>query len=176
MRNTKLILVIFLLIFSAFPAYAISIRGTPYNSTFHIGLTDGPGVGINFGIDGMVNLSDLFSAGLEIEQLVTNQEFEVDINILRYGGFIKYKITDEISVGAHIGFAGFSTSRDVEYKDAFTGKYYLIEGGKGNSASYLGVSSDFDVFGFTLTPKVLINYIADGGGIYEVDLNLGKKF
>jgi len=171
----RVILILFLLFFLPLPSYAISIRGTPYNSTFHIGLTDGPGVGINFGIDGMVNFDSLM-LGLEIEQLVTNQELEADINILRYGGFMKYKITEEITAGLHVGFASFSVSKDTLYKDAFTGKYYLVEGGRGSSASYVGASADFDIFGFTLTPKVLINYLKIGGGIYEVDLNLGKKF
>lgn len=176
MKLIRISLILFLLIFFfSFPSYAITIRGTPFDSSFHIGLTMGPGTGLNFGIDGLIVFND-FSFGGEIEQLVTNHDFEVNINALRYGGVLKYNVTEEIAIGMHLGMASFNVSRDVEYKDAFTGDYFMIEGETGNSLSYIGLSSDFELLGFVITPKVIINYISNGGAIYEFDLNMGKGF
>ena len=55
----------------------------PYDSSFHLGLVSGPGTGVSIGADVFFPVGDV-SLGVDLEQQVTNSEYEQNINILKY--------------------------------------------------------------------------------------------
>ncbi len=137
----------------------------------------GPGAGINFGLDAYMPFED-WRFGGEIEQIISDYEFEVNINATRLGGVIKYKFFEEtMALGLHLGKIFFKTTKDVVYTDAFSNNKYEIKGERGYSATYIEAAASFKILEeFILTPKIILNYVDDGGAIKEVDLNIGHEF
>jgi len=167
---------IFLILLSsyAYPA-KFSSANVPYDSSFHLGLVNGPGTGISIGVDVFFPVEG-FSWGGEVEQQVTNSEFEQNINILKYGLVLKYVASEDLYFTAHIGKASFYLSKAVDYRDSFSGTEYSIDEDTHGSATYLAIAPNFRIGEYFLTPKAVLNNITDGGTIFEVDLNIGHKF
>jgi hypothetical protein len=171
---------IFILIFLVFltsGAFAAKFSGAniPYDSSFHLGLASGPGTGINIGLDMFYPVGGV-SCGIDIEQQVTNSEFEQNINILKYGLALKYDISEDLYLTAHIGKASFYLTKAVDYRDSFSGAEYSIDEDTRGNATYLAIAPNFRIGEYFLTPKIVLNNIPDGGTIAEFDLNLGHKF
>jgi hypothetical protein len=167
---------VFIMVFS-FCADAATFSGenVPFDSSFHLGFVNGPGTGVSIGAD-MFLPAQNFYYGAELEQLVTNSEFEQNINILKYGLALKYVYSDDLYFTLHVGSASFYLTKAVDYRDSFSGTEYSIDEDTHGSATYLAFAPNFRVGEFFLTPKLSVNNIADGGAIGEFDLNLGHKF
>lgn len=159
---------------SAFPA-TFSGENIPYDSSFHLGLVNGPGTGISIGADVFFPVQDLH-LGADVEQQVTNSEYEQNINILKYGLALKYIFSDDFYLTVHIGRSSFYLTKAVDYRDSLSGTEYSMDEDTHGSATYLSVAPNFSVGEYILTPKFTLNNIADGGTISEFDLNLGHKF
>ncbi len=171
------ILVLLCLTITCLPASAAVFSGSnvPFDSSFHLGLVNGPGTGVSIGVDMFYPFGG-FNLGGEVEQQVTNAEMEQNINILKYGFAVKYVITDDLYLTIHIGKASFYITKAVDYNDSFSGAQYSIDDDTHGSATYLAIAPNFRIGDFFLTPKIVLNNIADGGTIAEFDLNLGHKF
>lgn len=158
-------------------AHAATFSGenVPFNSTFHLGLVNGPGTGVSIGADMFLPVQN-FYYGAEIEQQVTNSEFEQNINILKYGLGLKYVLNDDLFFTLYIGKASFYVTQALSYRDSFSGTQYDIEEDTHGNATYIAFAPNFRVNDFFLTPKLVLNNITDGGTIAEVDLNVGHKF
>jgi|GEM_PF-1632403 len=158
-------------------AYALKVQEAPYASTFHLGLIFGPGMGIDLGADFLFPINSL-DLGLEGEIIITDHEFEVNLNGRRVGGVLRYEfLEDFFSSALHFGKTWFTVSRDVDYLDIFSGKRYALYADEGNSATYMAFSLDFIVWDeYILTPKLVMNSVDGGGTLLEVNLNLGHDF
>jgi hypothetical protein len=174
--SRKIYIFIFLILLAS-RAFAATFSGAniPFDSSFHLGIASGPGTGINIGID-MFYLFGGVNYGVDIEQQVTNSEFEQNINILKYGLAIKYDVSEDLYLTAHIGKASFYLTKAVDYRDSFSGTEYSIDEDTHGNATYLAIAPNFRIGEFILTPKIVLNTITDGGTIAEFDLNLGHKF
>ena len=179
--NKKILIVVFLIAFylSAFDhcAFAAKFSGAniPYDSSFHLGLVNGPGTGICIGADVFFPVQN-FYYGIDIEQQVTNSDYEQNINILKYGLALKYELSEEIYFTMHIGKSSFYLSKAVDYRDSFSGNEYSIDADTRGNATYLAIAPNFLIGEYYLTPKIVFNNITDGGTISELDLNIGHKF
>lgn len=158
-------------------AHAATFSGAnvPFDSSFHLGLASGPGTGVSIGAD-MFLPAPNFYYGAEVEQQVTNSDFEQNINILKYGLALKYVFSEDLFFTIHIGKASFYLAKAVDYRDSFSGAEYTIDEDTHGNATYLAFAPNFRVNDFFLTPKIVLNTITDGGTIAEFDLNLGHKF
>ena len=174
--SRKVLISIFLISLSSY-AYPATFSGAniPYDSSFHLGLVSGPGTGVSIGVDVFFPIEG-FSWGGEIEQQVTNSEFEQNINILKYGLAIKYVFSEEFYLTGHIGRGSFYITKAMDYKDSLSGTEYSIEENTHGSDTYLAIAPNFLIGEYILTPKVAFNNIADGGTISEFDLNIGHVF
>jgi hypothetical protein len=170
------LIVLHLLIFT-FCASAATFSGAnvPFDSSFHLGLVSGPGTGINIGADVFYPMGEV-SYGIDIEQQVTNSEMEQNINILKYGLALKYVISEDLYLTIHIGKSSFYLTKAIDYRDSLTGAEYSIDEDTHGNATYLAIAPNFRVGEYFLTPKIILNNIADGGTISEFDLNIGHKF
>lgn len=158
-------------------SYAVTFSGenVPFDSSAHVGLVNGPGTGVAIGADVFYPL-EFVSLGGEIEQQVTNSEFEQNINILKYGLAAKYIISDDLYITLHYGSASFYLGKGTEYSDSLTGSRHYIEDDTRGTAGYWGFAPNFRVGEYFITPKVIFNNINGGGTILEVDLNIGHRF
>jgi len=174
--SIKVLISVFFILLSSY-AYPAKFSGAniPYDSSFHLGLVNGPGTGISIGVDVFFPLEGV-SWGVDIEQQVTNSEFEQNINILKYGLALKYVVSEDLYFTTHIGKASFYLSKAVDYRDSFSGTEYSIDAETHGGATYLAIAPNFRVGEYFLTPKVVFNNITDGGMIFEVDLNIGHQF
>jgi len=159
------------------PASAAVFSGAnvPFDSSFHLGLVSGPGTGVSIGADMFYPVAG-FNLGGEIEQQITNADMDQNINILKYGVGIKYVMSDDFYLSIYLGRASFFITKYIEYNDSFSGATNSIDENTHGSATYLAVAPNFHVWDFYLTPKIVLNNIADGGTIAEFDLNLGHQF
>jgi hypothetical protein len=173
-RKTSIIFLV-LLFSSCAHAAVFSGANVPFDSSFHLGLVNGPGTGVSIGVDMFYPVGG-FNVGGEIEQQVTNSEMEQNINILKYGFAVKYVFSDDLYLTVHIGKATFYLTKAIDYRDSFSGAEYSIDEDTHGSATYLAIAPNFRVGEFFLTPKIVLNNIADGGTIAEFDLNLGHQF
>jgi hypothetical protein len=172
----KLSAIFFIIIFSSCAHAAVfSGANVPFDSSFHLGLVNGPGTGVSIGAD-MFLPAQNFYYGAEIEQQVTNSDFQQNINILKYGLALKYVFNDDLFFTIHIGRASFYITQLLSYHDSFSGAEYEIDEDTHGSATYIAFAPNFLVGDFFLTPKIVLNNIADGGTIAEFDLNVGHKF
>jgi hypothetical protein len=174
--KTKLLALLFFAI-ASFPASAAVFSGSnvPFDSSFHLGLVNGPGTGVSIGVDMFYPVGG-FNVGGEVEQQVTNSNMEQNINILKYGFAVKYVFSDDLYLTVHLGKASFYVTDLVTYNDSFSGAQYTIDEDTHGSATYLAIAPNFRVGDFFLTPKLVLNNIADGGTMAEFDLNLGHRF
>jgi len=178
MKGLNVIVLSFLFVFViSSAACAIKVEETGYASTFHLGLIFGPGTGINLGADFLFPIGEV-DLGLEGEIEITDYEWEVNINGRRLGGVLRYEFVDTFfSSALHFGKTWFTVSRDVDYQDVLSGEKYALYADESNSATYLALSFDFVIFEeYILTPKLVMNYIDNGGAVLEIDLNLGHEF
>jgi len=177
MKLRFLCAVLFLCAIICDPAHPVTFSGKnlPYDSTFHLGVVTGPGAGVDIGADMFYPL-EWIKIGGDIEQQVTNSNFTQNINPLKYGIAIKYDITDIFYVTLHAGGAQFYVAKEINYTDSFNGTEYTIGEDTHGHATYWGVSPCFRVGEYIIMPKFVVNSIADGGNIFELDLNIGHKF
>jgi hypothetical protein len=175
-RKRTILMIICLLSFASC-AYSATFSGRnlPYDSSFHLGLLSGPGTGVNIGADVFFPVGDL-NLGIDIEQQVTNSDFEQNINILKYGLAIKYVFSEDFYLTGHIGRGTFYITKAMDYKDSLTGEEYPIDENTHGSDTYIAIAPNFRIGEYILTPKVALNNIVDGGTIAEFDLNIGHKF
>jgi hypothetical protein len=159
------------------PASAAVFSGdnVPFDSSFHLGLVNGPGTGVSIGAD-MFFPAPNFYFGAEIEQQVTNSELEQNINILKYGLALKYVFSDDLFFTAHLGRSSFYLTEAIDYRDSFSGAEYTIDADTHGNATYVAIAPNFRIGEYFLTPKLILNNLTDGGTIAEFDLNLGHKF
>jgi len=170
-----LIIICLLSIASCANSATFSGKNIPYDSSFHLGLVSGPGTGVNIGANVFFPVGDV-SLGADVEQQVTNSEFEQNINILKYGLAIKYVFSDDFYLTGHIGRGSFYITKAMDYKDSLSGEEYSIDADTHGSDTYLAIAPNFRIGEYILTPKVALNNIADGGTISEFDLNIGHVF
>lgn len=177
MRSGQILLAVVFSVFMFCGAQAIVFSGAnvPLDSSFHLGLLSGPGTGIGIGADMFFPLGG-FSLGGEVETQVTNSELEQNINILKYGVVLKYSVTDDLYLTFHLGRASFYITKAIDYVDSFSGTQYTIDDDTYGSATYIAFAPNFIIGDFIVTPKAVINNIADGGAILEGDLNIGHRF
>ena len=173
-RKALIIIYVLSLTSLAYPA-TFSGANIPYDSSFHLGLVSGPGTGVNIGADVFFPVGDV-SLGADIEQQITNSEFEQNINILKYGLAIKYVFSDDFYLTGHIGRGSFYITKAMDYKDSLSGEEYSIDEDTHGSDTYLAIAPNFRIGEYILTPKVALNNIADGGTISEFNLNIGHVF
>ena len=174
--NRKILIIICLLsIASCANSATFSGKNIPYDSSFHLGLVSGLGTGVNLGADVFFPMGDV-SLGADVEQQITNSEFEQNINILKYGLAIKYVFSDDFYLTGHIGRGSFYITKAMDYRDSLSGEEYSIDEDTHGSNTYLGLAPNFRVGEYTLTPKIVLNNIVDGGTILEFDLNIGHEF
>jgi hypothetical protein len=166
-----------IIMFGSIVSNAVTFSGSniPYDSSFHLGLVNGPGTGINIGADIYYPLEG-FSLGGDVEQLVTNSEFEQNINILKYGLAIKFVLNDDFFLTLHYGRSSFYLSKAINYRDGISGTEYSIDADTRGTGSYIAIGPNFRVGEYYVTPKVILNNITDGGQLLELDLNVGHKF
>lgn len=164
-----------LCLFLSSPASAIKFSGGSFDSSLHIGAVFGPGVGVGLGIDAGIPMGD-FELGAEIEQIMSNNDFEVNIDARRIGLLLRYAaIPGVVVVGFHTGAGEFSISKDAQFKDFSSGKSVDILSGDIYHSSYAALSLDYYFGDVIITPKIMMNYL-EGGSLLEFDLNLGKNF
>jgi hypothetical protein len=175
LKNKILIFICLALVSSCASAAVFSGANVPFDSSFHLGIVNGPGTGISIGGDMFYPVQG-FNLGGEIEQQVTNSEFEQNINILKYGVGVKYVLSDDIYLTLFLGRATFYLTKAVDYRDSFSGAEYSIDEDTHGSATYIAIAPNFRVGDFFVTPKLALNNLADGGTIAEFDLNLGHQF
>ena len=173
--NSTLIMIFALVLFSS-PAFGIKITGgTSFASSFHIGFVDGPGLGLNFGLDAGIPI-EAFEIGAEVEQMITDSGYDTNINATKFGALVRYQaIEDFLSIGVHAGVIGYITSKDISFHDTFSDKKVTVKGETKGSASYVAGSVDFTLGDFMLTPKVSLLNI-NKGYLPEIDINLGARF
>jgi hypothetical protein len=175
MKAVRSALLTLLLLIIVSPAHAIKIEGGSFAGSFHLGLVSGPGLGINFGLDGGVPAGD-FLLGGEIEQIVTDHDFDVSINARKFGLMARYYMMEKtLSAALHLGTTEFSISKDTTFKDALTSKSERITGTELKKASYVAFSLDYYLGQYMITPKICMNYLEEGS-LLEFDLNLGHTF
>jgi len=166
----------FLLITSYF-ASAVTFSGSnvPFDSYFHLGLVNGPGTGVSIGAELFYPLQ-WAEVGLEVEQQITNTEFEQNLSILKYGIAGKLNVTDTLYLTASIGRASFYVTQALDYHDSFSGAEYTIDEDTHGGAAYITFAPNFLIGEFIVTPKAVVDNIDDGGSIFEFDLNIGHAF
>jgi hypothetical protein len=157
-------------------AITFSGENVPLDSSFHLGLVDGPGLGVSIGGE-IFYLQGAFGIGGDIEQQITNSAYEQNISILKYGLALKYIINDDFFVTLHFGVGSTNLlSQSVEYMDTFSGDRKTIDEGTRVKASYWAIAPNFRIGEYYLSPKVVFNRIETGGTLLEVDVNIGHKF
>jgi len=171
--------IIICLLMMAYSAYPATFTGAniPFDSSFHLGFLSGPGTGVNIGLDMFYPYAGL-GYGVDIEQQVTNSDFEQNINILKYGLAVKYVVSRDLYLTAHMGISSFYLTKAVDYKDSFSGEEHSINEDTRGKATYLAFALNFSIGEYYLTPKIVLNRIdiEEGGTIAEFDLNLGHAF
>ena len=174
MKTKILFIIIVSLMFS--PAYAVTFSGgnLPFDSSFHLGLVNGPGTGISIGGE-IYYPTGIFSLGGELEQQVTNADLEQNLNILKYGLVLRYLFSNDIFFTFSLGAASFYITNALNYTDSF-GKQQSFDEDTHGTANYLAFAPNFRFSGYIFTPKLVVNNINDGGTIVELDLNIGAKF
>jgi len=178
MKSRALPFIIIALMYLANASHAItfSTANVPLDSSFRLGLVDGPGFGVSIGAD-VFYLQRSFGIGADIEQQITNSDYEQNISILKYGLALKYIINDDFFLTIHFG-TGTTNLLDkaVEFMDTFSGTRYEIEEGSRVKASYWAIAPNFRIGEYYLSPKVVFNRVETGGTLLEVDVNIGHKF
>ena len=174
---TRKISTLIFVLFLATGAFAATFSGSnlPYDSFLYLGLVNGPGSGVGIGAD-IFFPANGFSYGFDIQTQVTNNDYEQNINILKYGLAVKYEVSEDLFLTAQLGKASFYLSKAVDYRDSFSGAEYSIDENTHGNSTYLAIAPNFRIGEFYLTPQVVFNNISDGGTIAELDLNLGHKF
>jgi hypothetical protein len=170
---------IFILLLSFFcvsaQALTLSSENIPYDASFHLGLVNGPGTGLIVGADVFFPYNGL-NLGFDLDKMVTNTEFEQNLDILKYGVAMKFVYSDELYFTAHIGIGSVVITKPITYRDSFSGSEYTIDEGNYGGATYYAVGLDYKVGEFFIAPKLVINNVPSGGSIFELDLNLTHKF
>jgi hypothetical protein len=175
MKTRILIIILAASMFTSASAITFSGANVPFDSSFHLGLVSGLGMGVNIGAEMFYPLG-MVSVGGEIEQQVTNSDFEQNINILKYGLALKYTYSDNIFFTMHVGSTTFYLGKAFNFSDSLTGTKYYIDEDTYGKAAYVAFAPNFRINDYILTPKFVLNNISSGGTIAEFDLNVGKQF
>jgi len=173
----KIFLFISLIFIAASCSYSVKFSGEniPYDSTFRLGLVNGPGTGVSIGADVFFPLEGI-NLGADIEQQVTNSEFEQNLNILKYALALKYDINNDLYLSVYFGRASFYITKTLDYTDSYSGGEYTIDEDTRGSATFWAISPHFKVGEYYLSPRIVANSIVEGGNILEVDINIEHKF
>jgi hypothetical protein len=147
----------------------------PYEGAIHLGLVNGPGTGISLGADMYYPING-FLLGGEVEQQVTNSDFDQNINITKFGFTTKFTVTDWAYLSVHLGKSSFYLAKSATYIDSLNGDEIITDDDYHGSATYVAIGANFLVGEFIVTPKVGLNYITDGGTLFEMDLSVGHNF
>lgn len=172
MKKHFLSLLIFL--FASNAGFAIKLEKLPFMSDFHIGIINGIGIGINLGASALLPFYNL-GFGAEIEQLMTDVNYSATLNATRFGGLIRYALSDKMKINYHLGNFNFIPSRDFQYKD-LSGQMQFITEAVNYKGSYWAVSLDYNEWDFIFSPKYVMDSIKDKGSVSEFDFNIGKSF
>jgi hypothetical protein len=175
MKKYLLFAIFFFFIVSCSFAVTFSGENVPYDASFHIGLVNGPGTGIGIGADMYYPLNG-FNLGGELEEQVTNSDYNQNINITRFGVTTKFDINEWFFVSLHLGRCSFYLAKAADYIDTLTGEQLSFDAETNGSATYLAVAPNFRAGEYIITPKVALDYIVDGGTMFEMNLNVGHVF
>lgn len=173
----KISAIIFLLFILCVNARSVTFTGEniPYDASFHLGLVNGPGTGVIVGGDMFIPFEGL-NLGFDIDKMVTNTEFEQNLDILKYGPAIKFVYSEDLYFTAHIGIASLVVTKTINYRDSFSGKEYSLDEGNVGGITYYGVGVNYKMGEFFFAPKLVINNLPSGGSIFELDLNVTHPF
>jgi len=160
---------------ASFPV-TFSGGNVPYDSSFHLGLVNGPGTGLDLGGDVFLPVADNFGVGAEIEYLMTNSGLEQNISMQKYGLVLKYVVNEDLFFTLHYGGCPFYVSKILDYVDSLSGEEYTIDEDTHGHASYIAFAPNIRLWDYFFTPKIAINRIEDGGAVLELDLNIGHRF
>ncbi|MFA4906371.1 MAG: hypothetical protein WC645_07700 [Candidatus Margulisiibacteriota bacterium] len=155
-------------------ALAIKIENLPYMGDFHLGIVNGPGLGINLGVDGGIHYNDL-DIGLEIYQIMTDANYSATISATRFGAIIGLRLSPNLKVNGHYGYFNFVPNRDIVFKD-MSGTNQLVSENQNYKGDYTAVSLDYFIWDLIFSPKYVLNRINEKGLLSEIDLNIGKPF
>ncbi len=177
MRIRSLIFVFIALL--SFNACAVTYTGAnlPFDSLFYMGLVSGPGTGVNIGADVFfpTAVSNL-SAGADLQIEITNSEFEQNISVQKYGVVGKYAFSDDLFLTFYLGWHSFYLTKQVDFIDSFSGGRYTLEDDTHGAGTYWGLSPNFRLGEYFISPRLVVNCISTGGNIFEVDLNISHRF
>jgi hypothetical protein len=165
-------ILIIILLFS--PATALKIENLPYMGDFHLGIVNGPGMGLNLGVDGGLKLKDI-DIGLELYQIMTDANYSATISATRLGAIIGLKLAPNFKLNGHYGYFNFVPNRDIVFKD-MSGTNQVILENQNYKGDYAAVSLDYFVWDLIFSPKYVFNRITDKGNLSEIDFNIGKSF
>jgi len=171
----KSLLITSLIILLILPVSAFKLENLIVKGDFHIGLVNGIGSGLNFGVRAEIPFESDIELGLELEQLVTDVNYSATINGLKLGAVFSYQIMPVLGLNLHIGTLGFKSNKDIFYKNN-SGQTQIIRENSNTTGQYYAISLDYAIWDLEISPKYIINNVTDKGQVTEFDLNLGKSF
>ncbi|MFC1559953.1 hypothetical protein ACFLZ2_00375 [Candidatus Margulisiibacteriota bacterium] len=151
---------------------SVTLKNIPFDSSFHMGITSGLGLGVDFGVDVEFPFAG-YKVGVEVEQLVTNINYEQNVNTAKFGLMYKYGLWSDFYLTFHAGFASFYLPKTVNYIDLYTGQEHTLPGDYQGRLSYWGVGLNYMVEEYIVTPKISFNTVGGGGTLLSIDLNVG---
>jgi hypothetical protein len=168
-------LIAFMFIFLlATGGWSVTLKDIPFDSSFHIGLTSGLGLGIDFGVEVEFPLSG-FILGIEVEQLVTNINYEQNVNTAKFGLMKRFNLMSDLYLTLHLGFASFYLPKPVDYIDLYTGTTYSLPGDHQGRLAYWGMGVNYLLGEYIITPKMTFNTVDGGGTLLSFDVNIGHE-
>jgi hypothetical protein len=174
----KIILILIFTLTSVSSSLAFRVRDLPLASDAHIGFVTGVGAGINFGFNAGFDVLEV-KIGPELEQIITDVDYTSGINATRFGGYIRYELTEvakDLNINFHMGsFQLQVKERDIYYSSGSV-DYLLLAGSQRYTGKYQALSVDIPWGEFKITPKFIVNTIDGGGSVNEFNLNLGREF
>lgn len=173
----KVYAIILLLFILSVNVQSVTFTGEniPYDASFHLGLVNGPGTGVIVGGDMFFPFNGL-NLGFDIDKMITNTEYEQNLDILKYGPAIKFIYSEDLYFTVHVGIGSVVIAKAIDYRDSFSGKEYTSDEGNIGGATYYGFGVNYKMGEFFLAPKLVINNMPSGGSIFELDLNVSHPF
>jgi len=171
MKKIILLAALFLL---ASQTHAIKVENLHLNGDLHLGIVNGPGMGIYVGLDAGLKF-DKLEIGAEAAKLMTDVNYSATISATRYGLVLGLRLSDIMKLNLHKGAQNFEPSRDIAYKDA-SGKDQMLLESVNYYGDYWAISLDYQAWDYIISPKYVLNNVADKGSVQEIDLLIGKSF
>lgn len=176
--RTYLFILVFIFVISS-PALSVQIENVPLFTDFYLGIINGVGTGLNFGISGNFTWFKPLILGLEAQQIISDHNYSAIINATRYGYIIglESKIRDkDINFYYYFGNLRFQVSRWIDYKSR-EGDNYRIEAEIDQGGHYQGIGIEYPLGdNYYLIVRYHIDSIADQGSVDDYEINISRKF